>query len=178
MVTEIRQRRGTLARWMYRGGHPNLLAAAVNRGWAVAGAHGWWPQRLVTMEVAGRRTGRIISLPLMVTDHSGERYLVSMLGERSSWVANVRAAGGLVVLFRGHRRVVRLREVDTEHRPVILRRFLQVAPGARAHIPVHRLAPLAEFVAIAHLYPVFQIIDHPVHGHPELMETCHGAQET
>lgn len=175
MVTTTSRRRGSLARWMYRGGHPNLLATAVNRGWAAAGAHGWRPQRLVAMEVAGRRTGRIISPPLMIVDHGGERYLVSMLGEQSSWVANVRAADGCVVLYRGHRRIVHLREVEAVHRPVILRRFLQVAPGARAFVPVHRVAPLAEFAAVAHLYPVFQIVDHPVQVTRKLMEDCHVA---
>jgi len=39
----------------------------------------------------------------------------------------------------------------------ILRRYLQVAPGARPHIPVDRRAPLVEFEQIAARYPVFGI---------------------
>ena len=45
------------------------------------------------MEVPGRRSGRIVSLPLVVATVRGERYLVSMLGEEVNWVRNVRAAG-------------------------------------------------------------------------------------
>ena len=42
-------------------------------------------------------------------------------------------------------------------RAPILRRYLQVAPGARPHIPLDRRAPLAEFERIAALYPVFRV---------------------
>src|SRR6266508_6976761 len=132
-------------RWLYRHGRLNRLARLLNRGWAIAHTAGLWPSRWVTLEVRGRRTGRVISLPLAVADYRGERYLVGMLGEGSSWVRNVRAAGGRVVLRHGRREAVRLEEVDPAARPPILRRYLSVAPGARPHIPVDRHASLDEF---------------------------------
>ena len=52
--------------WMYRDGHPNRLARTLNRGWAIAGAAGLWPSRLVTLEVRGRRTGRLLSFSAAV----------------------------------------------------------------------------------------------------------------
>jgi len=142
---------------MYRGGHPNRVAALLNRGLAMIGSAGLWPNRLVALEVRGRRTGRLISFPLMMADYQGERYLVAMLGEGANWAANVRAAGGLAVLRHGRREAVRLEEVDPRARAPILRRYLQVAPGARPHVPVDRRAPLAEFEQIAARYPVFRI---------------------
>jgi hypothetical protein len=42
---------------------------------------------------AGRRSGRVISFPVVIADYEGERYLVAMLGENANWVRNVRAAG-------------------------------------------------------------------------------------
>jgi hypothetical protein len=42
-------------------------------------------------------------------------------------------------------------------RAPILRRYLELAPGARSHIPVDRRAPLSEFESIASRYPVFRI---------------------
>jgi len=48
----------------------------------------------MTLEVRGRRTGRTVSLPVVVADYGGARYLVSMLGENANWVRNVRAANG------------------------------------------------------------------------------------
>ncbi|MEO3813260.1 nitroreductase family deazaflavin-dependent oxidoreductase [Sphaerisporangium sp. B11E5] len=153
-------RRGAVARWMYRTGRPGRLARLLNNGWKHVGKLGLWPQRLVTLEVRGRRTGRPIAFPLVVADHDGERYLVSMLGENTSWVANVRAAGGHAVLWDGHPHAVRLEEVPPGLRSPILRRYLRNAPGARAHIPVNRHAPVADFSRVAADYPVFRIRAH------------------
>lgn len=143
-------------RWMYQGGRPNWCARPMNRISAVIG--GLVPTRMVTLEAAGRRTGRVITLPLVVTEYHGERYLVSMLGEDVNWVRNVRAANGRAVLRRGRRReLVRLDEVEVSGRAPILRRYLDDAPGARPHFPVDRQAPLEDFEQIAAKYPVFRI---------------------
>jgi hypothetical protein len=45
------------------------------------------------VEVTGRRTGKTISFPAVIADYENGRYLVSMLGEDTSGVRNVRAAG-------------------------------------------------------------------------------------
>jgi len=144
-------------RWMYKSGRPNRLAAFLNGIWRLVGLAGLPPHRLNTLEVRGRRTGRPTSFPVVVADHQGERYLVAMLGEGVNWVANVRAAGGQAVLRHGRREPVRLEEIDPGARAPILQRYLQVAPGARSHIPVDRRAPLAEFEQIASRFPVFRV---------------------
>jgi len=147
-----------LKRWMYPDDRPNAVARLLNRIAAWQHATGFLaPPNWVTLEVRGRRSGRVISFPLVVADHEGERYLVAMLGERTNWVHNVRAAEGSAVLRRGRRTPVRLLEVDPKERPPILKRYLEVAPGARPHIPVDRRAPLAEFELIASEFPVFRI---------------------
>jgi len=149
---------------MYRGGRPNRLARLLNRGWAVAHSAGIWPKRLATLQVPGRRTGRTISLPVVIADHDGERYLVSMLGEQADWVRNVRAAGGRAVLRHGRYESVRLEEVEPAARPPIVRRYLERAPGARTQIPVDRRAPVEEFEHVAPQVPVFLIA--PAEGSP------------
>lgn len=147
-----------VSRWLYRGGRPGRLARAMNRLSAVQFAAGLLsPRRAMTLEVTGRRSGRPISLPVVVADHEGQRYLVSMLGENAQWVRNVRAAGGRAVLRRHGRQDVSLEEVEPALRAPILRRYLQLAPGARPHLPVRRDAPLGEFERIASRYPVFRI---------------------
>lgn len=120
-------------------------------------ASGRAPKQLHSLEVRGRRSGRLISFPVVVADYQGERYLVAMLGEGVNWVANVRAAGGKAVLRRGRSEEVRLEEVDPKHRGPILRRYLQLAPGALAHIAVDRSAPLEELNVVAAKYPIFHI---------------------
>jgi deazaflavin-dependent oxidoreductase (nitroreductase family) len=134
-------------RWMYRGGRPNRVARVLNRMWAIQFSTGILPKRLVTLEVRGRRTGLLISFPLVVADYEGERYLVAMLGEKANWVHNVRANGGRAVLRHGRHEKVRLEEVEPGARAPILRRYVAVAPGGRSHLPVDRHASLAEFEA-------------------------------
>jgi len=143
---------------MYRSGRPNPLARAMNRISAVHFASGILaPRNWVTLEVSGRRTGRIVSFPLVLVDHEGERYLVSMLGNDANWVHNVRTAGGHAVLRHGGSEPVSLVEIEVGARGPILRRYLALAPGARPHLPVDRRAPLADFERIAGKFPVFRV---------------------
>jgi len=156
------QRLYQFKRWMYRTGHPNAMAKWMNGFSALQHSSGLLaPRRAVTMEVRGRRSGRVIACPLVVADYAGERYLVSMLGNDANWVANIRAADSLATLRHGRSEQVRLEDVDVADRAPILRRYLDLAPGARPHVPVDRRAPLEEFARIAERYPVFRIIPVP-----------------
>ena len=145
-----------LKRWFYRGGRPNRVARVLDRGTAALYARGVAPDYLVTLEVKGRRSGRTITLPLVMTVVGGERYLVSMLGEGANWVRNARAAGE-VVLRHGRRERVRLEEVAPVCCAPVLKAYLERAPNARAHLPVHKDAPLAEFEQVASHFPVFRV---------------------
>jgi len=144
-------------RWLYRGGHPNLLGRSLNRASAAMFRLGVWPGRVAALEVRGRTSGRTISFPVVIADYDGERYLVSMLGEHANWVGNVRAADGRAVLRHGYREAVLLDEIPPDGRAAILRRYLAVAPGARPHLPLDRNASLEEFEEIAPRFPVFRI---------------------
>jgi hypothetical protein len=144
-------------RWLYRGGHPSYLARLMNGATATVFRLGIWPTRAAALEVLGRSTGRTISFPVVIADLDGERYLVSMLGENTNWVRNVRAADGRAVLRHGIREVVQLDDVASIDRAPILRRYLALAPGARPHIPIDRNAPLDEFARISPDFPVFRI---------------------
>lgn len=147
-----------LAKWMYRGGRPNRLASTLNA--FSAGLHklGIAPNYLVTLEVRGRRSGRIVSLPLVMAVVEGERYLVSMLGPNVDWVRNAEAAGGHVTLRHGRREQVHLEEVPVDQRAPILKAYLKRAPGARPHVAVDKDAPLSEFEKVAAQYPVFRVV--------------------
>src|SRR5690606_13451242 len=71
-----------LKRWMYPAGRPNAVARALNAVATVLHGTGLLtPPEWVTLEVVGRRSGRVVSAPLVVAEHDGERYLVAMLGE-------------------------------------------------------------------------------------------------
>jgi hypothetical protein len=147
-----------LAKWLYRGGRPNRVASIMNRCSAAVHALGVGPNYLVTLEVRGRRSGRMISLPLVMAVVEGERYLVSMLGDDVDWVRNVRAEGGNVTLRHGLREEVRLEEVAADRRAPVLKAYLKRAPGARPHLPIHKDAPLSEFEQVSSRFPVFRVV--------------------
>jgi F420H(2)-dependent quinone reductase len=147
----------SVRQWLYRGGRPGRVASVLNRLSAKLHASGVAPDYLVTLEVTARKSGRLTSVPLVMVVVSGERYLVSMLGEPANWVQNVRAAHGAVTIHHGRREHVHLEEVDAPLRAPVLKAFLQCAPGARPHIAVDKDAPLHEFENIAHQYPVFRV---------------------
>src|SRR5262245_24402541 len=144
-------------RWLYRGGRPHWFARLQNRASAAAYGAGIWPSRVAALDITGRRSSRVVTFPIVIAELDGERYLVSMLGERANWVSNVRADGGRAVLRHGRREAVRLEEVPVAERVPILRRYLDVAPGGRPHISVTRGAPDEDFEHIAADVPVFRI---------------------
>jgi deazaflavin-dependent oxidoreductase (nitroreductase family) len=144
-------------RWLYRGQRPNWIARILNRAWAAIFSSGVAPDYLATLEVTGRKSGRTISLPVVVTILGRQRYLVSMLGNDAQWVQNVRAAAGRAVLRSGDREEVQLEEVPADQRAPILKAYLQRAPGARPHMPVSKDAALVEFQKVAAEFPVFKI---------------------
>jgi hypothetical protein len=143
---------------MYADGRGDATARRLARMWAKVFALGLLPKRWVTLEVAGRRSGRMARFPLGMADWRGHWYLVSMLGEGCNWMQNVRAADGQATLR--HRRGVacQLAEVPVNERAPIIKRYLEKVPGARPHIPLHRHASLADFEAISVRYPVFRVL--------------------
>ncbi|HVV29453.1 MAG TPA: nitroreductase family deazaflavin-dependent oxidoreductase [Mycobacteriales bacterium] len=144
-------------RCLYRGGRPNSLGRGLNRVAAVLAPARLPPARMVTLEVPSR-SGRTIAFPLVAAEHDGGRYLVAMLGGGTNRVCNVEAAGGRAVVRHGRRRQPRLEQIPVADRAPALRRYLQLAPGARAHFPVTVGAELTEFERIAPDYPLFRIV--------------------
>jgi deazaflavin-dependent oxidoreductase (nitroreductase family) len=144
-------------RWMYQKGRPNIIAKIQNRGWAIIHALGILPERFVTLEVVGRKSGKLVKFPLAMTVIDGERYLVSMLGKNANWVRNIQAAKGRATLIHGSREEVLLESVEIDQRAPILKAYLQIAPGARPHIPVNMDAPITEFDQIAGDFPVYRL---------------------
>jgi deazaflavin-dependent oxidoreductase (nitroreductase family) len=144
--------------WLYRGKKPNWIAKFLNRRLAIRAARNATSNGIVALEVVGRKSGRIISFPLVMVTVDGQRYLASMLGENVQWIRNVRAAGGKAILRSGGVEEVRLDEIPADQRAPILKAYLQVANGARPHVPVDKDAPIAEFEKIAAEFPVFRLL--------------------
>jgi hypothetical protein len=150
------ERQGYL-RYFYRDWRPTRLGRIWSRAYAWAAGLGLTPGVLVTLQVESRVDGRLYSTVLVAAPYQGQRYLVSMLGNDSEWVLNVRAAGGQAFLKRGRARAVRLIEIPPAERAPILKAWCQVATSGRKHLPVAHDAAVSAFEAIAADYPVFRI---------------------
>lgn len=142
---------------------PPKLHRLLNRGVAVLAAWGWAPANTVTIEVAGRRSGRLRRTAVVSVTHQDRRYLVSLAGE-SQWVRSVRAAGGRAVLRHGRATPVRLTEVPVDERPAVLQAYASHRALSRSAAYIARnyfgVAPhptARELSALADRYPVFLI---------------------
>jgi hypothetical protein len=152
-------------RRMYAGG-VTRPARALNRVGAIIFASGIVRRWAVMLETVNPKSRTVLTLPVAVTHFRGRDYLVSMLGQGSLWVRNIRAANGAATIHAGRRRLVHLSEIPIGERAPILKAYLAIAPGARPHLPVERHATVAEFENIAANYPVFEIQDAAVEEAP------------
>lgn len=143
--------------FFYSDGHPTRAGRIANR------ISQWWaasslpPHNMQSLEVRGRKSGKVYTMPVAIATVDGQRYLVSMLGPDTTWVKNVLADEGKAALRHGKRERIRLVELPAEERAPILQEYVRIAPGGRRHFPLEVGAPLTEFAAIADRYPVFRI---------------------
>lgn len=150
------EHRGYL-RWFYRGWRPTRLGRFHNRIWAWLSGRGLTPSTLVTLQVKDRKNAELRSVVLVAATYEGHRYLVSMLGDGSEWVQNLRAADGMACIQRGQSYPVTLTEIPPHERAPILKAWCKVATSGRQHLPVSHHDPVSAFEAIARDYPVFRI---------------------
>jgi hypothetical protein len=109
------------------------------------------------LEVRGRSSGRVISLPVDLLELDGRRYLVCARGN-SNWVRNARAAGevALVRALRRHRYAVR--ELPAEARPPVLKAYLDRFAGeVQRFFPIPKGSDVEAFDDLARRYPVFEL---------------------
>jgi hypothetical protein len=109
------------------------------------------------LEVRGRKSGKVVSLPVDPLDLDGRRYLVCARGN-TNWVRNARAAGEITLVraMRRHRYIVH--ELAPEMRPPILKAYLdRFAREVQRFFPVPKGSPVEAFGDVAARYPVFEL---------------------
>jgi hypothetical protein len=150
------RRRYLEKRRLYAGGRPSDEVKAIHRRFNSSLIPRLLPIACV-LQVRGRSSGELRSVPLVIVPWRRRWYLASMLGDDANWVLNVRAAHGEASLLHGRQRNVRLVEIAPDQRPAILRRYLLFAWGARPHVDVRWISPRHEFEQVADRYPVFRV---------------------
>jgi deazaflavin-dependent oxidoreductase (nitroreductase family) len=122
-----------------------LLRAGVNMG----------TTSLLT--VRGRMSGQPHTVPVVLVEQDGERWLVAPYGV-VQWVLNIRAAG-TATLTRGRRsETISVAELPAQEAAPILKEYLlHVSGGVRSYFDARRDSPLEAFEREASRHPVFQI---------------------
>jgi hypothetical protein len=109
------------------------------------------------LEVRGRKSRRIISLPVDPLDLDGQRYLVCARGN-SHWVRNARAAGEVALVRALRRRRYAVYELAVDMRPPVLKAYLDRYAGeVQRFFPVAKGSSVEAFVPLAPRYPVFAL---------------------
>jgi hypothetical protein len=81
------------------------------------------PSLVWKLSVPGRRSGRWHTLPIVVLDHNGERYLVSYRGE-SDWALDLRASHTGRLIKRGHVEEISVTEVPVPERAPLIEAYV------------------------------------------------------
>lgn len=123
----------------------------------VIGSLGKSPAGAQLLEVRGRASGNVRTVPVNPVEVDGNRFLVAPRGE-TQWVKNFRASGEGALRVGDRRERIVGRELADEDKPEILRAYLdrwywQVS----GQFDVPKDASLEQLAAIAHNHPVFHI---------------------
>lgn len=124
---------------------------AIFRGLARLGVG---PASLLT--TIGRRSGRSRRTPVIPVRQGDRCWLVAPYGD-VSWVLNARAAGQVVLRHGQHVSTCTIREVAPAEAGPILKQYVAVASATRPYFRADKAAPVSEFIAEAHLHPVFEL---------------------
>jgi deazaflavin-dependent oxidoreductase (nitroreductase family) len=115
------------------------------------------PAHMRLLEVRGRTSGRVHTLPVDLLEHQRGLYLVAPRG-RTQWVRNATASDA-VVLRRGARRErYALRPLTDAEKPPVLKAYLdRFRAEVGRFFPVPAGSPVEAFAPLVARYPAFAL---------------------
>src|SRR6185295_10521426 len=156
LITQYRllHERGELTRQFQR---PTRMERVINRAIGALVRLGLGPSHMRVLEVRGRKTGTLHSLPVDLLSERGRLYLVAPRGF-TEWVRNAEAAGE-ITLRRGRRaQRYRLRALSDAEKLPILKAYLdRFRREVQRYFPVPAGSPPEAFAPHAARYPAFEL---------------------
>ena len=111
---------------------------------------------MALLTVRGRKSGQPHTVPVLLVEQDGGRWLVAPYGV-VQWVRNLRAAG-TATLTRGRRsETISVTELEAKEAAPILKQYLLKATATRPYFDATQDSPLEAFEREAARHPVFQI---------------------
>lgn len=108
------------------------------------------------LTTTGRRTGQPRRTPVIPVRRADHLWLVAPYGE-VSWVLNARAAGQVVLRHGRLTESYTIREAAATEAGPVLKQYVAVASATRPYFLADTASPVSDFVAEAHLHPVFEL---------------------
>jgi deazaflavin-dependent oxidoreductase (nitroreductase family) len=108
------------------------------------------------LTVRGRKSGRPHTVPVILVEQDGQRWLVAPYGV-VQWVRNLRAAGTATLTRGRSSEVVSVTELPAQEAAPILKQYLIHVAQVRPYFDVTRDSPLEAFEREAPRHPVFRI---------------------
>jgi deazaflavin-dependent oxidoreductase (nitroreductase family) len=145
------------------GGHPrvfhrpNVAERILNRGIGALVRVGLGPSHMRVLEVRGRKSGKLYSLPVDLLIDGGRQYLVAPRGF-TEWVRNAEVAGEITLRRGGRAERYRLRVLpDAEKLPVLKAYLDRFRREVQRYFVVPAGSPAATFAPHATRYPAFEL---------------------
>lgn len=118
---------------------------------------GLGPAHMRLLEVRGRKTGALHSIPVDLLERGGALFLVAPRG-RTQWVRNAEAQGNVTLRRGGQITRYRLRPLSDVEKPEVLKTYLdRFQREVQRFFPVPAGSSADQFVALAERYPAFEL---------------------
>lgn len=127
--------------------------ALVRAGFRLVG-FGKYPMYLLT--VRGRTSGQPRTVPIVLLERNGRRYLASPYGI-VNWVRNLRAAGEATLTRARHSETVMARELPIEEAVFVLRDDIRAGNPFARYFGVTADASLEEYERAVLSHPLFEL---------------------
>lgn len=114
------------------------------------------------LTVRGRKSGQPYTVPVLLVEQDGQRWLVAPYGV-VQWVRNIRAAGTATLTRSRNSEAISVTELPAKEAAPVLKQYLSmhVSAGVRSYFDVRKDSPLEAFEREAARHPVFKITPIP-----------------
>ena len=114
------------------------------------------PEIYYLFTVEGRKSGRPHSVPIVLVEEGGKRWLVAPYGA-VDWVKNARAAGKIHLSQRKLDQGFAILELSPQAAAPVLKKYLHLFPITGPYFGANLESPLSVFIEDAQTRPVFEL---------------------
>ena len=115
------------------------------------------PHIYYLLTVTGRKSGNPHSVPVVLIEDGGKRWLTAPYGE-VDWVKNARASGIVTISRQKWKQDFTIHQLSPEQAAPLLKEYLQKFPITKPYFDAKEDSPISEFIKEAQTKPVFELI--------------------